>query len=142
MLIAAMSINYMRNRTSTLGRSAIKFDSSEVQAFLSKYAEKGVREEHPRVDSIITDTILLQLARRPSCCTLLQVLQGCPVITVRAAEEATGHRYGRSTITEYTMLARVTSSITNEGLQVLGLKVHAQATAVFKAYAVMVATQA
>ena len=38
--------------------------------------------------------------------------------------------------------AALTASVTNEGLEALGLKVGAPATAVFKAYAVMVATQA
>ena len=38
--------------------------------------------------------------------------------------------------------AALTASLTNEGLDALGLKVGANATAVFKAYAVMVATQA
>jgi molybdate transport system regulatory protein len=37
--------------------------------------------------------------------------------------------------------AALTASVTNEGLEALGLKVGAPATAVFKAYAVMVATQ-
>jgi molybdate transport system regulatory protein len=38
--------------------------------------------------------------------------------------------------------AAITATLTNEGLEALGLKVGAPATAVFKAYAVMVATQA
>jgi molybdate transport system regulatory protein len=38
--------------------------------------------------------------------------------------------------------ATVTSSVTNEGAEALGLKVGARATAVFKAYSVMVAVQA
>jgi molybdate transport system regulatory protein len=38
--------------------------------------------------------------------------------------------------------AALTASLTNEGLEALGLKVGAPATAVFKAYSVMVATQA
>ena len=38
--------------------------------------------------------------------------------------------------------AAVTASVTNEGVQALGLKVGSPATAVFKAYAVMLATQA
>jgi molybdate transport system regulatory protein len=38
--------------------------------------------------------------------------------------------------------AALTATLTNEGLEALGLKVGAPATAVFKAYAVMVATQA
>ena len=38
--------------------------------------------------------------------------------------------------------AAITASVTNEGVQALGLAVGAPATAVFKAYAVMVATQA
>jgi molybdate transport system regulatory protein len=37
--------------------------------------------------------------------------------------------------------AALTATLTNEGLEALGLKVGAPATAVFKAYAVMVATQ-
>jgi molybdate transport system regulatory protein len=38
--------------------------------------------------------------------------------------------------------AALTATLTNEGLEALGLKIGAPATAVFKAYAVMVATQA
>jgi molybdate transport system regulatory protein len=38
--------------------------------------------------------------------------------------------------------AALTATLTNQGLEALGLKVGAPATAVFKAYAVMVATQA
>ena len=38
--------------------------------------------------------------------------------------------------------AAITASVTNEGVEALGLVVGAPATAVFKAYAVMVATQA
>jgi molybdate transport system regulatory protein len=37
--------------------------------------------------------------------------------------------------------AAITASVTNEGVEALGLKVGTPATAVFKAYAVMVATQ-
>ncbi len=38
--------------------------------------------------------------------------------------------------------AAITASVTNEGVQALGLQVGSAATAVFKAYAVMLATQA
>ena len=37
--------------------------------------------------------------------------------------------------------AAITASVTNEGVEALGLKVGSAATAVFKAYSVMVATQ-
>ena len=37
--------------------------------------------------------------------------------------------------------AAISASVTNEGVEALGLQVGAQATAVFKAYSVMVATQ-
>ena len=37
--------------------------------------------------------------------------------------------------------AAITASVTNEGVNALGLKVGVPATAVFKAYSVMVATQ-
>ena len=37
--------------------------------------------------------------------------------------------------------AAISASVTNEGVQALDLKVGAQATAVFKAYSVMVAAQ-
>ena len=38
--------------------------------------------------------------------------------------------------------ARITASVTNEGVEALGLKAGVPATAVFKAYSVMLAAQA
>ena len=74
---------------------------------MSRYSERGLSRKHPQIDSIIKDTVELQLPRTLSGSRLLEVLKGCKVITVHAAAAATGHRYARSTVSEYAMLARV-----------------------------------
>jgi hypothetical protein len=85
-----------------------------VHSFLSSYSEEGLCKLHPKVRNIICSTIKLQHPRKLSFSTLLRILQGCPVITVRAADEATRHRYARSTISEYAALARIASKAIQE----------------------------
>lgn len=92
-----------------MGRAAIETDSHQVHRFLNRYTAQGLSKKHPKIDSIIKNTIALQLPRQLSCETLRCILQRCPVISTPAAAEATGHRYARSSIAEYAMLARVAS---------------------------------
>jgi hypothetical protein len=92
-----------------LARTPIETDSRQVHRFLSRYSAAGLRRKHPKIETIISDTIAQQLPRKLACDTLRCILQSCPVISTPAAAEATGYRYARSTIAEYAMLARVAS---------------------------------
>ena len=76
---------------------------------MHRHSEKSLSKRHPKIDSIIRDTIAQQLPRKLSCDPLHCILRSYSTITVRAADEATGYRYARSSIAEYTMLARIAS---------------------------------
>lgn len=97
------------NRSTTLGRQAIECGNREVHSILSNYSEAGLCKLHPQVWGIVISTLAQQLPRKLSCSALLDGLQGCPTITLRAADAATGHRDARSTIAEYAALARMAS---------------------------------
>lgn len=102
-----------------MGRHAIEFDNHQVRSLMSRYSTKGLNRQHPKIADIISRTIGLQLPRKLSGSALLEVLKGCKAITVQAAAEATGHRYARSTVSEYAMLARVASQGIGEYLDSL-----------------------
>lgn len=86
---------------------------------MNKYTETTLGKKHPRIGDIVSATLSMALPAKRLGGTLMEVLKGCKVITVHAAAEATGHRYARSTISEYAMLARVASQGIGEYLDSL-----------------------
>lgn len=93
-----------------MGRRAVETDNRRVHRVISKMHADALSKRHPRIVGIIKATVDQQLPRKLSCDVLLGVLRTCPVITTRAAADATGNRYARSTIAEYAMLARKASA--------------------------------
>lgn len=93
-----------------MGRRATETNNRKAHRLLSGLRADKLGKLPPSIDAIIRETIELQLPRKLSGDVLENILRSCPVISTRAAAEATGHRYARSTIAEYTMLARVASA--------------------------------
>jgi hypothetical protein len=89
--------------------------NAKACAFLSDYANVSeLCRDHPQVDDLFSGVLALKTAgntatRSLSRCTLFQILQRCPVITVAAAIVATNNRYASSTIEGYAAAARVAS---------------------------------
>lgn len=92
-----------------MGRRAIETENHQVHRLLARQSAETLGSKHPRIVRIIAETIEQRLPRQRSPDVLLGILQSCPVITTAAAAEVTGHRYARSTISEYTLLARIAS---------------------------------
>ncbi len=93
-----------------MGRRATETDNREAHRLLNTERADALRQKHSSIDIIIRKTIEQQLPRKLSGDVLICILRACPVISARAVAEATGHRYARSTVAEYTMLARVASA--------------------------------
>lgn len=90
-----------------MARPAIQTDSRQVHRFLCLHpSDRALFKAHPPVHSIIEGTLQTRLPRKLSTGPIMDILRRCPIITAGAAAEATGYRYARSTVMEYTMLAR------------------------------------
>jgi hypothetical protein len=76
---------------------------------LIRLPDETLSNKHPKISTIIDDTIKARRPRKLSRDTLLRILKQCPVISVAAAGEATEHRYARSSIAEYAAMARSAS---------------------------------
>ena len=93
-----------------MGRRAIEFDNAQVFRFLNRFSSvDSMSTRHPQIIRVIDDALSVALPAKRLRRTLLEVLKGCRAITARTAAEATGNRYARSTIAEYTALARMAS---------------------------------
>jgi hypothetical protein len=83
---------------------------------LIRLPDETLSKKHPKISSIVGDTIKARLPRKLSRDPLLCILKHCPVISVAAAAEATEHRYARSSIAEYAAMARSASERIQEYL--------------------------